>query len=147
MDTTTRQGFTATAARAYIRCMGAGHKDSARYGTCDGCGWPVAKTDSGRILDVSMSAGPKTIACWSSGHECDPESAAAYSAVRAAKIDSGEIIKGQAVTVVKGRKVPKGTTGVVFWTGEDSYGKARIGFKGEDGETFWTAASNVEVKA
>ena len=51
-------------------------------------------------------------------------------------------LKGQTVTVVKGRKVPIGTTGRVFWSGEGRYGW-RVGFETADGETFWTAASNV----
>jgi hypothetical protein len=143
---TTRAGFTPTANRAFIPCMGANHKDRARFGNCDGCGWPVAKTDNGRILDVSMSpTGPKTVACWSTGHECNPEIAAAFTASRAAKIEAGQIIKGATVTVVKGRKVPLGTTGTVTWVGEDSWGKARIGFRTETGESFFTAASNVEA--
>jgi hypothetical protein len=146
MDITTRQGFTATG-MAYARCYGANHRDRARIGICDGCGNIVAKTDTGRVLDVYISGERKSIACWSHGHECDPECAAAYVALRAIKIDAGEIIKGQTVTVVKGRKVAKGTTGVVLWTGEDAYGKTRIGFKSDDGKTHWTAASNVEVTA
>ena len=148
MNTTTRQGFTA-AGRIFARCYGANHTDTARQGFCDGCGAEVAKTDNGRILDtyISPRGSALVIACWSHGHKCDPERAAAYAARHAARIERGDMEKGQTVTVVKGRKVPKGTTGVVFWVGEDSYGKGRIGFKGTDGETYWTATSNVEVTA
>lgn len=147
MNTTTRQGFTATG-RTVAPCVGANHKDKALIGRCDGCGQEVAKTDSGRILDIGSSAtGARKVACWSHGHECDPERAARWAIEITAKIERGEITKGQTVTVVKGRKVAKGTTGVVFWIGEDSYGKGRIGFKGDDGETYWTAISNVEVTA
>ena len=148
MNTTTRQGFTAVG-RIFAPCAGANHRHSkARIGRCDGCGCEVAKTDNGRILDIGTGwSGERTVACWSRGHECDPERAARWDVEIAAKIDSGEIVKGQTVTVVKGRKVAKGTTGVVFWIGEDSYGKGRIGFKGDDGETYWTATSNVEVTA
>lgn len=139
--------FTATG-RMVAPCAGANHKDKALIGRCDGCGCEVAKTDSGRILDIRTTEnGARVTACWSSGHECDPERAAAHAAYRATQIDAGEIIKGQTVTVIKGRKVAKGTTGIVFWVGEDSYGKGRIGFKGDDGETYWTATSNVEVTA
>jgi len=144
MNTTTRPGFTATADNTYIRCMGAHHRDAARYGNCDGCGWPVAKTDNGRILDVSMSpTGPKSVACWSHGHECNADAAAAYTASRAAKIAAGEIVKGATVTVGKGRKVAHGTTGTVTWIGTDSYGKERVGFRTADGEMLFTAMSNV----
>ena len=52
--------------------------------------------------------------------------------------------KGDKIKVVRGVKVPKGTTGVAFWVGETKYG-TRIGFKNDaNGETLWTAASNVE---
>lgn len=69
-------------------------------------------------------------------------------------------MKGSTVTVVRGRKVPIGTTGVVIWVGEGrSYGPrpryrggwyeapppARIGVKDAAGTVHWTAASNVEV--
>ena len=150
-NTATRAGFTATRENGWTvsaPCFGANHKDSATIGTCDGCGWPVAKTDNGRILNMTFSArGARQIACWSQGHECNPESAAAFAAARAEKIASGEIIKGATVTVVKGRKVAKGTTGTVTWIGEDSWGKARVGFRTADGESIFTAMSNVEVTA
>ena len=87
------------------------------------------------------------IACWSHGHECDAEAAAAYTAQRAEKIAAGEIVKGATVTVVKGRKVAHGTTGTVTWIGEDSYGKARVGFRTADGESIFTAMSNVTAAA
>ena len=140
-------GFTATRENGYTMsasCFGANHRDSAVIGTCDGCGWPVAKTDTGRILNMTFSdRGARQIACWSQGHECNTEAAAAYAASRAAKIASGEIVKGATVTVVKGRKVALGTTGTVTWIGEDSWGKARVGFRTAEGESVFTAMSNV----
>lgn len=51
---------------------------------------------------------------------------------------------GKHVRVVKGRKVPRGTEGRVFWFGF-KWGHERVGFKDAAGETFWTAATNVEV--
>jgi hypothetical protein len=53
---------------------------------------------------------------------------------------------GKDVVVVKGRKVPKGTTGRCFWIGETKYG-TRAGFTTADGTTHWTAKSNLEVAA
>lgn len=53
--------------------------------------------------------------------------------------------KGKRVRVVRGRKVPRGTEGVVIWLGVDDWGKARLGLKDADGNAHWTAASNVEV--
>lgn len=67
---------------------------------------------------------------------------------------------GKTVKVVKGRKVPLGTVGEVFWTGEGGYfgprprfrsgawstkGEPRIGLKTEAGEKFFLPAKNVEV--
>ena len=138
---TKRPGFTTTRENGYTvsaPCLGANHKDSAVIGTCDGCGWPVAKTDNGRILDMTTgSRGQRQIACWSHCH----------AANRAEKIASGEIIKGATVVVVKGRKVAHGTTGTVTWVGLDSWGKPRIGFRTPEGESIFTAASNVTATA
>jgi len=51
--------------------------------------------------------------------------------------------KGRTVAVHKGRKVPKGTTGVVVWEGSDAYrGEARIGIKDAQGQIHYTAAEN-----
>lgn len=54
--------------------------------------------------------------------------------------------KGQTVTVVRGVKVPKGTTGVVIWVGTGDYGE-RVGVKDAAGTVHWTASKNVEVAA
>jgi hypothetical protein len=53
--------------------------------------------------------------------------------------------KGEVVTVVAGRKVPKGTTGEVFWVGPNGYGKNeyRVGFKSTEGDKFFIAAGNL----
>jgi hypothetical protein len=53
-------------------------------------------------------------------------------------------LKGQTVVVVKGRKVPLGTTGVCFYSGEGRYGW-RVGFETADGETVWTDVKNVKA--
>jgi len=77
-----------------------------------------------------------------------------------AKAEAATPAKGKTVTVVKGRKVPKGTTGTVIWVGEGKYygptprykssawstrGALRVGLKDAEGTVHWTAASNVEV--
>lgn len=59
------------------------------------------------------------------------------------------------VRVVKGRKVPLGTTGECFWMGQydnSKYGDpwgiyttTRIGIRDDDGGVHWTALSNVEL--
>lgn len=87
--------------------------------------------------------------------------AAAYYSARAlealkdkAAADARKPAVGKSVKVVKGRKVPKGTEGVVFWVGPGKaysyyaakYGTPdRVGFRTADGASFFTAASNLEV--
>ena len=53
------------------------------------------------------------------------------------------IERGDEVRVVKGRKVPIGTKGRVFWLGDGAYGR-RCGFKDARGEVHWTALENVQ---
>lgn len=72
------------------------------------------------------------------------EEAARYAAIEAAR--AKEPRRGRTIKVVKGRKVPKGTTGVCIWIGEGDWG-TRVGLKTEDGTVYWTAASNVEAVA
>lgn len=52
--------------------------------------------------------------------------------------------KGKRVRVTKGRKVPIGAEGVVFWTGHGDYGP-KLGFNTDSGGTVWVAAGNVVV--
>lgn len=59
------------------------------------------------------------------------------------------------VKVIKGRKVPKGTEGVVFWMGSycnslfgDPWGintTYRCGIKDDDGKVHWTSLDNIEL--
>lgn len=58
------------------------------------------------------------------------------------------IKKGDRVTVVSGRKVEKGTTGIVFWTGVDSWGTKKLGISpselkvdGKYNDSVWIASS------
>lgn len=61
--------------------------------------------------------------------------------VEAAKLPS----RGKRVKVVRGRKVAKGLTGLVFWAGEGRWGW-RVGFTPDGGgEAVWTDRKNVEV--
>lgn len=64
-------------------------------------------------------------------------------------------VYGKRVRVVKGRKVAKGTVGVVFWVkryDNSKYGDpwgiysvTKIGIKDDDGNAHFTAIGNVEV--
>jgi hypothetical protein len=51
--------------------------------------------------------------------------------------------RGDRITVVRGKKVPLNTSGVVFWVGVGQYGE-RVGFKAGD-VTHWTATKNIEL--
>lgn len=64
-------------------------------------------------------------------------------AVEDAEGAAREVVKGCRARVVKGRKVPVGTEGVVIWSGHGNWGP-RVGIKDADGEVHWTAAENVE---
>jgi hypothetical protein len=61
-----------------------------------------------------------------------------------------KVAKGKTIAVVKGRKVPIGTTGECFWLGSAggrrgiSFGD-RVGLKDASGTVHWLAADNVEV--
>ena len=52
--------------------------------------------------------------------------------------------KGKRVRVVKGRKVPRGVEGMVFWIGDGNYGP-RIGITDDQGTAHWLSMSNVVV--
>lgn len=56
---------------------------------------------------------------------------------------ANEMVKGATVKVLRGRKVPLGTTGVVFWMEDGQWG-LRLGIKNKEG-VFWTAAKNCVV--
>jgi hypothetical protein len=60
------------------------------------------------------------------------------------------VAKGKIIKVVRGRKVPQGTTGECIWFGAGKsysyYGAgSRVGLKEPNGTVHWTAADNVEV--
>lgn len=70
------------------------------------------------------------------------------------RIECTKLRKGRRVRVVRGRKVPIGTEGDVFWHGADRYAPrwskvndefTRIGIVTDDGEKFFLAGSNCEV--
>lgn len=121
----------------------------------------VFNAETGKVEVVWRSSGPATV-------DATPETIAAANAwllaaattarknkwagkVAAALEAARKPSKGKTVTVVKGRKVAKGTTGTVIWVGAGksySYydsGALRVGVKDAAGTVHWTAASNVEV--
>lgn len=86
--------------------------------------------------------------------DATPEVRAAYQAHLEAKRDAWHkaqaakealtVGKGKTVEVFKGRKVPVGVKGVIFWVGVGQYGE-RVGIKDAKGAVHWTASANVRV--
>ena len=121
---------------------------------CNKCGARVCKAISkaGKTYTANVTiwrgdmGGGKTIL---SGHECFPAEVENWQALTQIAIRNGELVYGQEVVTIKGRKVPVGTTGIIFWTQIDngfSYGDGkitRIGFKDAEGNVHFTAATNV----
>ena len=128
---------------------------------CDQCGRMVVKCKSNKgttyIANIEIVTsrfadyGDRGKAIYPA-HKCDQNEVIEYQATIQDQMNNGAIIKGQNVVVVKGRKVPKGTEGVVFWVKEtrdydDSIIEVRIGFKDADENVYWTNAKNVVAKA
>ena len=92
-----------------------------------------------------------------------PESLTQYRQVCLERQNAGALMEVDAfvkyldkeVKVVKGRKVPVGTVGKVFWIGMANYSKygnwwsweVRVGFKDEGGETYFVSERNIELVA
>jgi hypothetical protein len=129
---------------------------NAKYFSCRDCGaqvcWLTSQAGKRYIAepwqwvggDYSLHA--KMIPA---GHKCVPnpqwreQHEEAERAAIAAAQEAGEIRKGVIVEVVKGRKIPIGTRGEVFWSGEGSFGE-RVGIMA-DGEKIYIAATNVKA--
>ena len=121
---------------------------------CNKCGALVTKAISkaGKTYTANVTVwsgdmgGMKEIL---SGHTCDQNEIISYAKLIQANLDKGLLVKGQEVVAVKGRKVAKGTTGIIFWVELDNgfaYGDnkvTRVGFKDAEGNAHFTAATNV----
>jgi hypothetical protein len=139
---------------------------------CKDCGkpvvWAVSKKTDKTYLAVkatwmsdahSSSNGRTNQRTFYPAHACEPdtEHQARYAlamqmldADKSAKLDAGEVVVGAQVEVFKGRKVPKGTAGEVFWVAPqpDAYGVIKAGFKTAEGEKHFTNIENLKsVKA
>jgi hypothetical protein len=113
--------------------------------------WSVEKHDSERVYYGSNwdanSLGSYTV-------DATPEVRSAYDALEAKRAEDRRIAddlreynrvdKGKTVKVVRGRKVPKGTSGLVFWVGSNQWGES-CGFITATGDKHFTALTNVEV--
>jgi hypothetical protein len=121
---------------------------------CEKCGALVTKAISkaGKTYTANVIVwrgdlnGSKEIL---SGHTCDANEVISYGKLTNSNLKNGLLIKGQEVIAVKGRKVAKGTTGIIFWVEIDNgfaYGDnkvTRVGFKDAEGNAHFTAATNV----
>lgn len=99
--------------------------------------------------NAAIDATPEVLAAFAQWQDEQRKAAqAARDAERKAAIEAEKRrpARGKAVEVVRGRKVPIGFSGLVFWEGTDNYGKARVGIKNAAGDVKFTAASNCEVR-
>lgn len=123
--------------------------------TCLDCGREVVWTTSSKgtryLATIKRWSGEDTYAerVYYPGHRCVPDGERERREqerenLLAALAESGTIVKGMRVIVARGRKVPKGTTGIVVWIGDDAYGGQRCGVKDDAGATHWTALGNLD---
>jgi hypothetical protein len=92
--------------------------------------------------------------CYASRADATPEVKAAYAVWEAKRHQAAAEArereralrpeKGKNLRVVRGRKVPRGTTGVCIWRGSGQWGE-RVGLKDSSGTVHWTSIKNVEV--
>ncbi len=132
-----------------VSCNGINHSDHATRGTCPACGAAVASKGGGAVFPLRIYTTPggyerTAITCYRPRHACDPARVAAHRAAVLVDLDAGQLYVRFPVRVVKGRKVPVGTVGVLTWVGEGDYG-LRVGLRDVHGTVHWTAASNVEL--
>ena len=130
---------------------------------CNKCGcecyWDTNRNGKRYLAQRNEQEYANGVGTWKSQHYCTatPEEALEYQAgLQRQKDDEnsrkllalaeGEIIVGQTVKVYRGRKVPQGTIGVVFWLAEESddFGAYKIGIKSADGTKHFVAINNVD---
>jgi hypothetical protein len=60
---------------------------------------------------------------------------------------ASEIFLGMVATVIKGRKLPIGTTGIIFWKGPNkfAYGRYSVGLELADGSRVFTDENNIRI--
>jgi hypothetical protein len=130
---------------------------------CDKCGcecfWDTNRNGKRYLAQKAEQEYADGIGTWKMPHYCKatPEEAAEYQAMlqrekdkqeelNAKAISNGEIVYGQTVKVYRGRKVPIGTVGIVFWVADeaDRFDTWKIGIKDEAGVKHFLAINNVD---
>jgi hypothetical protein len=126
---------------------------------CSKCGRTVVKCESksGKIYVASIEIVSSQYADYSARgkaiypvHECDEREIVKYQELLKRQLAEGQIVKGQKVVVVKGRKVAKGTQGEIFWLGYETWnGESilkRVGLITAVGEKLFVSSEYVEAQ-
>jgi hypothetical protein len=126
---------------------------------CFKCGRIVVKCESngGKIYVASIEIVSSQYADYSARgkaiypvHECDEREVVRYQELLKRQLAEGQIVKGQKVVVVKGRKVAKGTEGEIFWLGYETWnGESilkRVGIVTAVGDKLFVSSEYVEAK-
>jgi len=127
--------------------------------SCRGCGaevfWDTNRNGVRYLAERAGQVYEGGVGRWKQPHRHTEEQVARWAEVvrrneehLARAIADGEIVKGQTVEVFKGRKVPVGTVGVVFWVAPeaDGYGVIKVGFTTPEGDKHFTNITNVRAK-
>jgi hypothetical protein len=130
-------------------CNGVNHSDVATAGHCGRCGDPVARRGTA-IYPLRTYRTPNgwertAYMCYRPSHSCEATHVNWHVASVLLALSRGELLVGVPVRVVRGRKVPIGTEGIVDWAGETAYGEAvKMSSPALSRATF-TNAANVEL--
>lgn len=112
-------------------------------------------------INATLDATPEVLeaySAWTAGRqrgEARARALAYYDERQREEIEArnNPAVRGRYVRVSRGRKVPIGTEGLVFWIGQDNYGGTKIGIatstredsRGRFADVVWTAAKNCDV--
>jgi hypothetical protein len=126
---------------------------------CSKCGRTVVKCESknGKFYIASIEIVSSQYADYSARgkaiypvHECDEREILKYQELLKSQLAEGQIVKGQKVVVVKGRKVAKGTEGEIFWLGYETWnGESilkRVGIVTVAGDKLFVSSEYVEAQ-
>lgn len=143
--------FTAHPTHTEKSCHGMNHSDRGTLGSCDSCGARVVRAAKGQLCTLYPVPGrdAEFFYCWAY-HRCSDRAAALKPIVDAEQVLKGEFPKHTPVEVVKGRKVPVGTKGIVMWVGDDEFNRDayRLGLKVEgEAKLVYVTSANVKVDA